>query len=31
MDSILEIDKSEIRQIKETISQSKEYFIANAP
>jgi len=31
MDSILEIDKSEIRSIKETIGQNQEYFVANAP
>ena len=31
MDSILEIDKSEIRGIKEVITQNKEYFVANAP
>jgi hypothetical protein len=30
MDSILEIDKQEIRQIKERISANKEYFVANS-
>jgi hypothetical protein len=31
MDSILELDPSEIRFIKETISQNKDLFIQNAP
>ena len=31
MDSILEIDKSEIKQIKDVLAQNKEYFVANAP
>eukprot|EP00347_Sterkiella_histriomuscorum_P022978 403336419 len=31
MDSILELDKSEIRTIKETLQQNQEFFIQNAP
>jgi len=31
MDSILEIDKSEIRQLKETIAAHRDLFVNNAP
>lgn len=31
MDSILELDKSEIRSLKEQIGQNQELFLQNAP
>ena len=31
MDSILELDKSEIRHVKEVLSQHKDIFLQNAP